>query len=84
MTYYPVISAQQTLHPVGGMVGGVGGDMTLTKHHNIINNMMVTLPQTEQIESKTLNLLQANLQKQKDFNTFNAFSTVHRSQKIYL
>jgi len=80
MTYYPVISTQQTIPlPL------VGGDpATLTKHHNIINNMMVTLPHAEQIESKTLNLHQANLQKQKDFNTFNAFSTVHRSQKIYL
>ena len=80
MTYYPVISSQQTIPlPL------VGGDpATLTKHHNIINNMMVTLPNAEQIESKTLNLHQANLQKQKDFNTFNAFSTVHRSQKIYL
>jgi len=80
MTYYPVISSQQTMPlPV------VGGDAaTLTKHHNIINNMMVTLPHAEQMESKTLNLHQANLQKQKDFNTFNAFSTVHRSQKIYL
>ena len=80
MTYYPVISAQQTMPlPVMG-----AGDTSLTKHHNIINNMMVALPQTESIESKTLNLHQANLQKQKDFNTFNAFSTVHRSQKIYL
>jgi len=80
MTYYPVISAQQTMPlPVMG-----AGDTSLTKHHNIINNMMVTLPHTESIESKTLNLHQANLQKQKDFNTFNAFSTVHRSQKIYL
>jgi len=41
-------------------------------------------PQMEGDGSKTLNLHQANLQKQKDFNTFNAFSTVHRSQKIYL
>lgn len=76
MTYYPVVGPHQgALSP---------GDHTLTKHHNIINNMVVTLPPGEQIESKTLNLHQANLQKQKDFNTFNAFSTVHRSQKIYL
>ena len=80
MTYYPVISSQQTM-PLP-MVGSDAA--TLTKHHNIINNMMVTLPHAEQMESKTLNLHQANLQKQKDFNTFNAFSTVHRSQKIYL
>ena len=79
MTYYPVISSQQTMPlPMGGEAA------TLTKQHNIINNMMVTLPHAEQIDSKTLNLHQANLQKQKDFNTFNAFSTVHRSQKIYL
>ena len=57
----------------------MGGEAaTLAKQHNIINNMMVTLPHAEQIDSKTLNLHQANLQKQKDFNTFNAFSTVHR------
>jgi len=79
MTYYPVISSQQTMPlPMGGEAA------TLAKQHNIINNMMVTLPHAEQIDSKTLNLHQANLQKQKDFNTFNAFSTVHRSQKIYL
>merc|ERR550525_773028 len=76
MTYYPVISSQQTMPlPMGGEAA------TLTKQHNIINNMMITLPHAEQIDSKTLNLHQANLQKQKDFNTFNAFSTVHRSQK---
>ena len=79
MTYYPVINSQQSLQ-----LPGVGDPATLAKHHNIINNMMVTLPHAEQMESKTLNLHQANLQKQKDFNTFNAFSTVHRSQKIYL
>ena len=79
MTYYP-ISSQQTMQ----LPGVMGDPATLAKHHNIINNMMVTLPHAEQMESKTLNLHQANLQKQKDFNTFNAFSTVHRSQKIYL
>ena len=80
MTYYPVINSQPPLQ-----LPAVGGDpTTLVKNHNIINNMMVTLPHAQQMESKTLNLHQANLQKQKDFNTFNAFSTVHRSQKIYL
>jgi len=80
MTYYPVINSQPSLQ-----LPAMGSDpASLAKHHNIINNMMVTLPHAEQIESKTLNLHQANLQKQKDFNTFNAFSTVHRSQKIYL
>jgi len=53
---------------------------TLNKH-NIINNLLVT----DHLESKTLDLHQANSHsKSKDFNTFNAFSTVHRSQKIYL
>ena len=80
MTYYPVINSQPSLQ-----LPAMGSDpASLAKHHNIINNMMVTLPHAEQMESKTLNLHQANLQKQKDFNTFNAFSTVHRSQKIYL
>ena len=78
MTYYPVISAQP--HPPPALADQ--GSLTLTKQRNIINNMMVTQGQGDQ--SKTLNLHQANLQKQKDFNTFNAFSTVHRSQKIYL
>lgn len=83
MTYYPVISAQP--HPPPAMadlagLAGEAGSLTLTKQRNIINNMMVT----QGDQSKTLNLHQANLQKQKDFNTFNAFSTVHRSQKIYL
>ena len=46
---------------------------TLMKH-NIINNLLVT----DQLESKTLDLHQAHANKNKDFNTFNAFSTVHR------
>jgi len=48
--------------------------------HNIINNLLVT----DQLQTKTLDLHQANMNKNKEFNTFNAFSTVHRSGKIYL
>lgn len=84
MTYYPVVGPIQTMASPADQV-------VLGKPQHIINNMLVTMPpvshQHQQMEgdgSKTLNLHQANLQKQKDFNTFNAFSTVHRSQKIYL
>jgi len=88
MTYYPVVGPIQTM-------GSPADQVVLGKPQHIINNMLVTMPpvshhqqqphpQMEGDGSKTLNLHQANLQKQKDFNTFNAFSTVHRSQKIYL
>ena len=71
MTYYPVVAAPpHHHHPLPPAAGGVD---TLTKH-NIINNMLVT----DQLESKTLDLHQANLSKNKEFNAFNAFSTVHR------
>jgi len=95
MTYYPVVGPLQGNMQVTspGDIHLQQGKMTLTKNsHNIINNMLVALPQDPQggqlgpgSECKTLNLHAGNqLQKQKDFNTFNAFSTLHRSQKIYL
>lgn len=77
MTYYPVVSPQYQTEP--GAVDTTATTTLPTKHHSIINNFLTT----DQLETKTLNLHQVN-QHKKDFNTFNAFGTVHRAQKIYL
>jgi hypothetical protein len=53
------------------------------KSHNIINNVLLTLP-SDQVNSRTLTLHQVNALRQTDFNTLNTFGTIQRSQKIYL
>ena len=107
MTYYPVVAP--VMGPAGGgghlqaqqqvaaaAAAGVGQPVVhgLGKPHNIINNMLVALPHSDQVASKTLNIhhhsggaAAAAAQKQKAdaaAAAFNAFGTVHRSQKIYL
>ena len=75
LTYYPVVT---TSH-----VSPTSDEVVNKKPHNIINNVLLTLP-SDQANTRTLNIHQVNNTRQRDYNTLNKFNTSQRSQKIYL
>ena len=75
LTYYPVVT---TSH-----VSPTSDEVVNKKPHNIINNVLLTLP-SDQANTRTLNIHQVNNTRQRDYSTLNKFNTSQRSQKIYL